>query len=211
MREAFYKKYQLIARMPVIALGSLVLLGCPLNSEDAMMWRLYKRWHPSIQAAVDGTDISAPYMAAVISLESHPPGNPNSKRFEPNIYRKLQALRDQGTPFGYMKRSALQGKTDTELREMATSHGLVQIMGYHCLHLKCEVSELSGRDQLLWAVAFMQGSYAKAARRHDWESCFRIHNTGRHDGKTSRGDYVKRGLIRMRYYQKWMDRNGRLF
>ncbi|MCB1173577.1 MAG: hypothetical protein KDK39_08435 [Leptospiraceae bacterium] len=189
---------------------SIFFTACPENSEDALMWRLYQKWHPAIEKAVSGTDIDAEYMAAIISLESHPPGNADSSRFEAAVYRRLQDLRDHGTAFGYISRSHVADLSDAELREYATSHGLTQIMGYHCFRLKCTIEELRSPDHLLWAIAYMQMSYKKAARKHDWESCFRVHNTGRPDGQTTRADYVTRGLQRMQYYHKWIERNGQL-
>lgn len=196
--------------MVFIVAISFCLLNCPVNSEDATMWRLYNRWHQKIFEAVNGTDISQQYMAAIISLESHPPGNPDSKRFEPRIYERLLKSRDQNKRFGNIKRSSLLGLSDEKLKEYATSYGLTQIMGFHCIKLGCTIDELKGKDHLIWAIGFMQLSYSRPAKKMDWPSCFRIHNTGKKSGKTTRKDYVERGLIRMKYYTKWMKKNGKI-
>lgn len=185
-------------------------LACPRNTEDALMLHLYHSLHPEIQRAAKGTDISPEYMAALISIESSPPGNRASERFEPNVYQHLLKLKKDGTSWGGLSRSAVSNYSDKQLKELATSFGLVQIMGYHCIQLGCEVAELRGDYQLQWAAAYMQFHYAKQARRRDWSACFRIHNTGRPNGRPHRSDYVERGLIRMQYYKNWIKKDGRL-
>ncbi len=175
------------------------------------MLHLYHSLHEEIQRAALGTDVAPEYMAALISLESSPPGNRDSERFEQHVYEKILALKHEGTAWGGLNRKQVRRISDNELRKLATSYGLVQIMGYHCLQLGCEIDELTGPYQLQWAAAYMQFHYGRQAKRSDWEDCFRIHNTGRPDGRTGRRDYVERGIVRMEYYREWMQREGRMF
>ncbi|MBE7440546.1 MAG: hypothetical protein HS115_18995 [Spirochaetales bacterium] len=184
-----------------------LFLSCPENDDDAIMLHVYRLHHEAIARAVIGTDLTVPYLAALISLESHPPGNSDSARFEAKIYERL--LRAQaGEPYGQITARELSGHSDGELRELATSYGLTQIMGFHCLRLGCSIIDLKGPYHLEWASAWMQRMYGKHARKKDWTSCFRIHNTGRPNGKTHRADYVEKGLLRMAYYEKWMKHGG---
>ena len=175
------------------------------------MLHLYHMLHPEIERAAAGTDLAPEYIAALISIESSPPGNRVSERFEPKVYQHLLELKRSGSEWGGLSRSAVARYNDEQLKELATSYGLVQIMGYHCIQLGCEVSELKGDYQLQWAAAYMQYHYAKQARRKDWNACFRIHNTGRPDGRPHRSDYVTRGLQRMQYYRDWIRKEGRIF
>lgn len=193
-------------------LAFIGLLGaCPQNDDDALMLHLYHSLDEEIQEAVDGTEIPPEYLAALISLESHPAGNRDSRRFEPAVYERLLDLKYSGESFGYIPRSKVQDLNDQKLRELATSYGLTQIMGYHCLELGCSIPDLKGEFHLLWAVAYIRDHYGKQIRKQDWEASFRIHNTGRPDGTTARKDYVEKGLARMQYYRKWMDQKGSLF
>lgn len=185
----------------------LFFLSCPENRDDAIMLGIYTSHQESIARAVLGTDLSAPYLAALISLESHPPGNSKSSRFEEKIYQRLLRAK-AGEPYGQITARELAGKSDRELRELATSYGLTQIMGFHCLRLGCSIVDLKGPYHLEWAAAWMQRMYGKHARKKDWTSCFRMHNTGRPDGKTHRADYVEKGLLRMAYYEKWLKYRG---
>ena len=149
-------------------------------------------------------------MAAVISLETSPPGNWNSKRFEAHIYQRLLALKQEGRAFGSISRKKLLKYSDQELRQFATSYGPTQMMGYHCLQINCSISDLKGPYHLQWAAAWMEANYGSYALRGDWAACFRIHNTGRPNGKTYHANYVQKGLQRMNYYEKWLHRKGKI-
>ncbi len=197
------------ARILLILLGGLAA-ACPKNSEDALMLQLYLQLHEEIERAAYGTDISPAYLAALISLESWPPGNRESERFEPKVYENLLDLKHGGEAWGGLRRERIRRISDEELRRFATSYGLTQIMGYHCLSLGCTIEELKGEYHLQWAAAFMQFTYGRRAKRRDWTSCFRIHNTGRPNGRPHRDDYVERGLVRMQYYEEWIRKKGQM-
>ena len=186
-------------------------IRCPENEEDAVMFHIYHSLNEEITLAVKGTDIDPAYLAALISLESHPPGNKKSKRFEENVYKRLLELKNDGRSFGRISRSAILNRSDNEIRDLATSFGLTQIMGFHCLDLGCSPDDLKGNYHLQWAAAWMQKNYGKKAKQEDWPSCFRIHNTGHPRGETFRKDYVERGLARMAYYKKWIRKKGSIF
>lgn len=199
-------------RMRATAVVALLLLcGCPRNEDDAIMLHLYHKLDKEIQRATLGTDISPSYLAAIVSLESHPPGNRDSERFEPYVYERLVSLKEEGRPFGKIKREAIVFLSDKELRQLATSYGLTQVMGFHCLELGCSIQDLRGPYHLQWAVGYMIRHYPIPAKKRNWEACFRIHNTGLADGQTSRRDYAQVGINRMRYYDRWMRTAGNVF
>ena len=201
----------LLKRKVPALLVLFLAVGCPRDDDDALMLQLYHSMHDDITRAASGTDITPSYLAAIISLESAPPGNRNSRRFEPAVYERIKQLRDQGRPYGNFKQSVLKKLNNRELKELSTSYGLTQIMGYHCLELGCSVQDLKGDYHLVWAVSWMQKHYQSKARNRDWAACFRIHNTGRATGTPSRRDYVSKGLLRMAYYDKWVRKDGRIF
>lgn len=199
-----------VPRKTYILLLSLLLVGCLRNEDDAIMFHIYHRLHSEIETAVDGTEIPASFLAALISLESHPPGNRNSRRFEPKVYQRLLEMKNHGRSFSRLPVEKIRVLSDAELRELATSYGLTQIMGYHCLDLGCSIEDLAGEYHLLWSVAYMRRHYLPQIVKKDWEACFRIHNTGRPEGTTHRSDYAERGLVRMRYYEEWERKKGNL-
>ena len=175
------------------------------------MWKLYHNLHKEIWKASYGTDISPAYLASVISLESSPPGNWKSQRFEEHIYKRLLAVKYKNKRYGSITQKTLAKYSDAKLREFSTSYGPTQMMGYQCLKILCTIEDLQGPYHLQWAIVWMENRYGKYARKKAWASCFRIHNTGRVDGKTYHADYVSKGLKRMHYYNEWQKRKGRLF
>lgn len=195
----------------LLLLALLILTGCPKDQDDAVMLHIYLNLHKEIDGAVRNTEIPASYLAALISLESHPPGNRRSRRFEPRVYQRLLELKNDGRAFAKIDRHRVRNLSDAELRELATSYGLTQIMGYHCLDLGCSIQDLSGSYHLLWSVAYIRRNYLSPMLKRDWASCFRIHNTGRAEGATSRDDYAEKGLLRMRYYAEWEKKKGNVF
>ncbi|MFN3604066.1 MAG: hypothetical protein ACK4UJ_05085 [Leptonema sp. (in: bacteria)] len=189
----------------------ILFINCFENYDDAITYHIYNQYHPIIQIAVKGTEIPASYLAALISLESSPPGNWNSERFEPKVYERLQLLRDQGKNFGNIPQSKIKKLSDTEIYKLSKSYGLTQIMGYHCLDLGCSIDDLKSSDHLLWSISYIRKHYLKYIIEKKWEECFRLHNTGNPYGKTHNKDYVQKGIRRMKYYENWIKHNGNLF
>ncbi|MBW7857712.1 MAG: hypothetical protein H3C43_05335 [Leptonema sp. (in: Bacteria)] len=189
----------------------LLFLGCPTDQDDAIMLHIYRRLNSEIVSSVQGTEIPASYLAALISLESHPPGNRDSRRFEPKVYQRLLEMKNNGRNFARLPLHQIQLLSDSELRRLATSYGLTQIMGYHCLDLGCSIEDLAGQYHLVWSVAYIRRHYLKQIVAKDWEACFRIHNTGRPEGATHRDDYTEKGLLRMKYYEQWQEKKGNIF
>ncbi len=196
---------------PLVAAAALLCLGCPRNEDDAIMLHLYFKLEKEIARATRGTDIPPAYMAAIISLESHPPGNRDSERFEPYVYERLRELKENNRSFGKIKRETLLTMSDAQIRQLATSYGLTQVMGFHCLELGCSIADLQGPYHLQWSVEYMMRHYGPHARKRAWEACFRIHNTGRPSGQTTRKDYAEVGQARMRYYDYWVQNRGNIF
>jgi hypothetical protein len=103
--------------------------------------------------------------------------------------------------------SQLSRLADEALRELASSWGFVQIMGYHVIGQRGTVRDLLEprfhyrlANQLLAEFA---ESYQLDLSR-EFEDMFRCWNTGRPDGRTSDPAYVENGLRRMEIYRVLM-------
>ncbi len=100
---------------------------------------------------------------------------------------------------------ALRAAEDEALRELATSWGFTQIMGYHVLGRWRTV-----RDLLEPRIHFRLATelLTDFARRHglalgrDFSELFRCWNTGQPDGTTADPSYVAKGLSRMSLYRQ---------
>lgn len=193
-----------------ISLVFIFLISCFENFDDAITYHIYNQYNVYIESAIRGTEIPPSYLASLISLESYPPGNWDSERFEPKVYERLILLKEKGKSFGNIPRKKIIHLSEEEIRKLSTSYGLTQIMGYHCLDLGCSIEDLKGSDHLLWSIAYIRKHYLKYVKEKKWEECFRLHNTGNPYGKTHNKDYVQKGILRMKYYENWEKYKGNL-
>ena len=100
--------------------------------------------------------------------------------------------------------SELSRLADEALRELASSWGFVQIMGFHVIGRRGTVRNLLEprfhyhlANQLL--AEFAESYQLDLAR--EFEELFRCWNTGRPDGRTADPAYVENGLMRMEIYR----------
>jgi hypothetical protein len=108
-------------------------------------------------------------------------------------------------PFAANHQGSLARLEDEALRELATSWGFTQIMGYHMVGRAGTV-----RDLLDPAIHFRLALELLAEFTHayrldparDFAAMFRCWNTGRPNGKTYDPRYVERGLARMEIYRE---------
>ncbi|HTV56335.1 MAG TPA: hypothetical protein VMI06_15640 [Terriglobia bacterium] len=203
-----------------------------VTAERALMLRIYGKWNGEIVKATRSSSVSAAFLAALTANESggdpaaqaFEPGI-----FE----RLLAVMKGEQPAFGSITaadlvRMAQQGSGALEpnstlrttqetkqsaevspalqkrvLRQMATSWGLTQIMGYQTINRKETVQVLL--DPLSHYELAVELLEEFSRRFHlnpskDAESMFRCWNTGRPDGKTSDPDYVPQGIQRLRLY-----------
>lgn len=129
------------------------------------------------------------------------------KRFEKHVYKRLKNVRE-GKLQSYegVTQSMLKDASDDALKNLATSWGPFQIMGYKCLHLSINVADLRGKDAVYWGIKWVYGEYGHLLKRGRYRDAFHYHNTGRifpSDGKptTYNKNYVPQGLEYMRLFE----------
>jgi hypothetical protein len=99
--------------------------------------------------------------------------------------------------------SELSCLADEALRELATSWGFVQIMGFHLIGRRGTVHDLVEPRFHYHLANQLLTEFAECYRldlRRQFEELFRCWNTGRPDGKTADPAYVEHGLRRMEIY-----------
>lgn len=129
-------------------------------------------------------------------------------RFESHVYKKLQEVKQgKRSEYEYVTKEMLQNANDDAIRNLATSWGPFQIMGYKCLELKINIVDLRGDDAVFWGITWINKSYGKYLRQGKFKDAFHIHNTGKPfplDGKslTHNSNYVQNGLKYMTHFKK---------
>lgn len=128
------------------------------------------------------------------------------KRFEKHIYRRLKKVRSGETAeYEGVTTAMIRDASDEALKNLATSWGPFQIMGYKCLHLNINVADLRGNDAVYWGVKWIAEEYGYLLKKGRYRDAFHYHNAGRifpADGKARTYDknYVPNGLDYMRYF-----------
>ncbi len=189
-----------------------------------------------MQQASELSSVPSEFLAALTANESG--GNPSASRFEPSVYRHLQAVaageapvygriraadlnaqaqenrspkteefhtRYLTQPFGANNRQEIATSADDALRQLATSWGFTQIMGYHMVARRASVRDLL-EPQFHYRVALeLLSEFADAYQLnlgHEFEEMFRCWNTGRPYGKTFDPEYVENGMRRVGLYRE---------
>ena len=150
-------------------------------------------------------DLPYPYLMSLIQLESGG-RKPAGKRFEPHVFEQLKAVRD-GSRQAYENVTAghLADASDDALRNLATSWGPFQLMGYKCILLQVQIRDIRGKEAIRFGVDWINQTYGKRLKNGDFEDAFHLHNTGKlypADGvpQTFHPDYVARGIHLMQHY-----------
>lgn len=146
------------------------------------------------------------YFMSLIILESSgrkiiPP------RFEPHVYERLKEVKKgKRSSYEHVEPRHLADATDDALKNLASSWGPFQIMGYKCLLLGIKVRDIRGNDAVYWGMKWIDLTYGKQLRAGKYKDAFHIHNTGKKFpliGKPSTHDptYVFRGIRYMQTFE----------
>jgi len=167
--------------------------------------RTEENYGASIDKLAEQFDLSPEYLKALIILECS--GLKKIKpRFERHIYKRLVNVREKKLDkFENIKYNDIKDATDDALKNMAHSWGPFQIMGYKCIWLDINLSDLRGDNSLYWAVKWIDLTYGDYVRKGRYKDAFHIHNTGRpypESGppKTYDPKYVPNGLMYMKHF-----------
>jgi hypothetical protein len=197
-----------------------------------LMQQIRAKWGTQLAQVARRSSVPDFFFAALVANESG--GDPSASRFEPEVLLHLiQVLLGERASYGsigrnellitirmsmYTSTSQLGGMPGAggsladaailalrRLKDLATSWGMTQIMGWHTLDygtkldwLKDPLGNLEFAAKLLYSFA---ESYGLDVRK-EFESLFRCWNTGQPNGKTFDPEYVPRGLERMKLYEQ---------
>ena len=182
-----------------------------------LMQSIKVKWGATIDIAAQNSTVPAEFFSALTANESG--GDPNAHRVEKNVLASLwQVLMGRAPAYGTIAGKdlvahvtgfsgvpatvprALPADAFNRLDDLATSWGLVQIMGYHALEQGITIEELKSPQGNLDASLFLLADFSRRfdlVVTRDFEQLFRCWNTGRPDGQTFDPQYVPNGLARM--------------
>ena len=157
-------------------------------------------------------DLPYGYLMALIQLECSGI-KPAGERFEPHVYRRLQEVRDgKRKNYENITPAHLYNASDAALKNLATSWGPFQLMGYKCILLNVKIRDIRGDKGVYHGANWIDITYGDRLRRGEYKDCFHIHNTGRSYPRvglpaTHDPQYVPRGLAGISRYNSNSETN----
>lgn len=179
--------------------------------------QIHDRFGPEIEDACAGSSVPEDFLGGFCGVEAGVDHaghiSETATRFEPGVFHHLQLVRDGlAKSWSHITTADLAGSTDDALRNLATSYGLTQIMGWHMIHdLAGTIADLRDPEKHLhYAVELLNLTAGRYLRAKDFESVLRIWNSGTPTGRTYDPDYVHNALAVKAEYSKLITDNGQL-
>ena len=150
-------------------------------------------------------DLDYSYLMALLMLECSGK-KPAGARFEPHVYKGLQQVRDgKRRSYENVTPAHLADASDDALRNLATSWGPFQLMGYKCILLDVNIRDIRGPNGVEYGADWINQTYGNSLRAGRFKDCFHMHNTGSPYPKTGLPrthdpQYVPRGLAMMNQF-----------
>jgi hypothetical protein len=136
--------------------------------------------------------LKAPDLAAELEEVLHPKS--------PEYYARYLT-----SPFGRLHSPELAQAADEALREMATSWGFTQIMGFHMVGRRGTARDLLDPARHYRIAVELLAEFAEDYQldlASEFAGLFRCWNTGQPHGKTTDPAYVEHGLLRLELYRQ---------
>lgn len=196
----------------VVFLGLIVYFALDYFKDNIKLEQNYidnvvQNYAQEVDIICQDLDLPSAYFKALIVLEcsGHKPAQ---SRYEPAVYRKLREVQ-QGTRNQYsgLEQRNLRGFSDSELKELATSWGALQVMGYHSIKANINLRKLKKGKALKEAIFWCKQNYGSYLERGQYKDAFHIHNAGRPypkygSPKTYDPNYVSKGLAYIKAFDK---------
>lgn len=164
-----------------------------------------KNYGTKIDSAANVYGINPAYLKALCMLECSG-RKAFDQRFEPHVYRRLKNVKfNLMENYEHVTPDMLYDANDEALKNLASSWGPFQLMGYKCLLLGIKVRDIRGDQSVLYGVKWIDMTYGKYLKEGKFKDAFHIHNTGLPhpsigNPKTYDPDYCERGLKYMKYF-----------
>lgn len=148
------------------------------------------------------------YLMSLAVLECG--GNkPAGNRFEKHVFNQLKKVRDgHREKYESIRQKDLIQLDDEGLKNLATSWGPFQLMGYKVIQMGLNIKDIRDEeDAALYGAKWIKDEYGNYLAKKKWKDAFHIHNTGKRfpiSGRSKTHDpyYVSDGIKYMKYFEK---------
>jgi hypothetical protein len=169
--------------------------------------RTYRNYAEKVAKEAEENDLPVDYLMALIALEC------SGKRivphrYEPKVYEALIKVKSkQLDSYDNVNYKKVKNLSDKDIKDLASSWGPFQLMGYKSFELKCKISDISGSNSIITGVKWIDLTYGNFLRKKRFKDAFHIHNTGRKypligPPRTFHKNYVPQGLKYMESFKE---------
>jgi len=170
-----------------------------LQLNQNIVERTFANYHHKLEHLAIKHSLPENYLLALIALESS--GRKIiPHRFESHVHEKLLDVKS-----GKLKNlervvsSDLKNMGKDELKELASSWGPFQIMGYKCFEIGVSLNQLKGKSNLDHSLSWIKSNYGLFLKQEKFKDAFHYHNTGRKHPRigpprTYDKDYIPKGM-----------------
>lgn len=185
----------------LLFISLITITSCDNIFQKSVYYRTEKNYGKEVDKLAIEFNLPSEYLKALIILECSGKRNVPS-RFEKHVFNRLKMLRDgKKNKYGRITQKDISNASNAALKNLASSWGPFQLMGYKCLQLDIKVQDVRGEQSLYWGIKWINEEYGYLIREEKYEEAFRIHNTGKPNGKTHDSNYVKNGLNYIDYFK----------
>jgi len=175
------------------------------NKIEVIGQRTETNYGTEIERAAKEFNLPANYLKALAALECS--GNkPSGKRYERHVYHRLKDLKEgKISNFENLTPEMLKNTPDDALKNLATSWGPFQLMGYKCTLLGVYVNDIRGENAVWWGAKWIRATYGGYLDQKRYSDAFHIHNTGKELPKigkprTHDPNYIANGIKFMHFF-----------
>lgn len=166
-----------------------------------------KNYKQEMLAIAAKLDLPYEYLMALAVLECGGE-KPAGHRFEKHVFSQLKKVRDgKQRKLENIHPGDLAGMNDDGVKNLATSWGPFQLMGYKVIPMGLNIVDIRDEeDAAFYAAKWIKDEYGHFLKKKKWKDAFHYHNTGRRfplNGRSRTHDpyYVSDGIRYMKYFE----------
>ena len=180
-------------------LFAVILVSC--DSDQMKLEQTNINYGKEVDSLALAFNLPSHYLKALIVLESS--GRKIIPvKYEEHVYKELKKVQiGSKKNYHFVLNKHLKNKTDDDLKNLASSWGPFQLMGYKCIQLNIPLKELHEERAIYWGVKWINDEYGDILRQKRFKDAFHIHNTGSTKKPTTDPNYAKNGAKFMSYFK----------
>lgn len=170
--------------------------------------RTYRNYGDEVKVVSAQFNIDPKYLLALIALESS--GRKIvPHRYEPGVFNRLKRIqKGEEKRMEQVTTNSLSGMSSAALKNLASSWGPFQIMGYKCFEMGIKVADIRGNNAVFYGAKWIRDNYGQLLDDKRYKDAFHYHNAGQEfprSGipKTYDKDYVPKGLRYMKEFEAY--------